>query len=374
MVGALAMLAIALAPRSAHPCLRPQPPGPAVPAPIVLHTSCGWYEHDPNGRTFRLPNHWGAIHGAGSGRRYGAQLDVCCDEMRHISLRLHGRLVWRSRRAYPGYGGELAFGPHELAFADEYRGVFLTDLRTPERLVLRGRGLLPYDFTRSGDLIVVDRGSVVVISRAGRLVGRYRTRAPGALDFDWRADTLYFVTPAGRLVALRDRRVRLGARVRGLATIRVLARGVVAAIGTRSFAVFRDGRRRIAVAGWDPRVNALVAGPEQSPDGGSFVYELARAGRTWGSAALLVVRRGDRRGRLLLRGWRSPTRCFEGACAGGFDWSGRFFLYRPGDGHLGIVDSVSGRLIDLTRFDLSLPHLGPRAERATVAWKSDFPR
>jgi hypothetical protein len=114
--------ALALVSHAAHPG-RVQPPrGPRVPAAIVLHTSCGWYELDTDGRTSRLPNHWGAKHGIGTGRRYGAQLDLCCDPTGHISLRLRGRLVWRSRERHPGYGGQVAFGPHEFAFADDGRG------------------------------------------------------------------------------------------------------------------------------------------------------------------------------------------------------------------------------------------------------------
>ena len=80
---------------------------------------------------------------------------------------------------------------------------------------------------------------------------------------------------------------------------------------------------------------------------------------------------------MLFEGWRSPLGCFEGGrCASeaGFDWHAGFFLYEPGDGHVGIVDSVSGRLLDLTRFTRSLPHLGARTEQATIAWKTDFPR
>ena len=66
--------------------------------------------------------------------------------------------------------------------------------------------------------------------------------------------------------------------------------------------------------------------------------------------------------------------CVEGGpCAGGFDWNGRFFVYQPGDGHVGVVDSLTGRVVDLTRFDRSLPHLGTRPEQAVIGWKREFP-
>ena len=66
--------------------------------------------------------------------------------------------------------------------------------------------------------------------------------------------------------------------------------------------------------------------------------------------------------------------CVEGGpCAGGFDWNGRFFVYQPGDGHVGVVDSATGRVVDLTQFDRSLPHLGTRPEQAVIGWKREFP-
>ena len=61
-----------------------------------------------------------------------------------------GRLVWRSQSLYPNDGGSVAFGPGEFAFASYRRGVFLTDLTSGERLVVRGRGLFPYEFTSGG--------------------------------------------------------------------------------------------------------------------------------------------------------------------------------------------------------------------------------
>jgi hypothetical protein len=49
-------------------------------------------------------------------------------------------------------------------------------------------------------------------------------------------------------------------------------------------------------------------------------------------------------------------------------------MFEPGDGHVAVIDLRSGRALDLTRFDRSLPHLGPRFEEALIAWRSDFRR
>lgn len=382
MTGVLAAVVLALFPHAAHPCLSALPRGPAVPAPLVLHTSCGWYEHDPTGRTFRLPNHWGAVHGVGTGRRYGAQLDVGCLRTHHVCLTLHGWLVWRSRHAYPSYGGDLAFGPHEFAFSDYDHGVYLTDLRHPERLVVSGRDIYPDDFTRNGDLVVVAHRVLVIVSRNGRVVGVRRFRTTNGYAFDRRSDVYAFVTADGRLATLHDRRVRLGPIVSRLGRLSVVAEGVVAFTRPGRLTLMREDGAPIASAAWDAREETLVVGPNGSPGGRSFVYELVRAtprpprfAVPSGPATLYVLRPGDRGGHVVLRRWRAPAECVEGgACADGFDWNGRFFLYRPGDGHVGVVDSATGRLIDLTRFDRSLPRLGGRAEQAAIAWKRDFPR
>jgi hypothetical protein len=378
MVGLLS-LALALTLHVAHPCLAAPSRGPSVPAPLVLHTSCGWFELSPRGRLARLPNHWGAKHGDGTGRRYGAHLDLCCDRTRHISLRLHGRLVWRSRTVYPGYGGQIAFGPHEFAFADYYRGVFLTDLRGPERLVVRGRGLYPYDFTRRGDLIIDLGRRIETAARTGRLLARYRFSFRNGFTFDEQSDTLYFVTPAGRLAAVHDRRLRLGPRVGGLGGISTYARGLLVFTTNRRIVVTRRDGTFLAAAAWNPDRQTLDSVLGVSPNGRSFVFELVTApplARS-GKATLYIMHPGERHARVLFRGWRSPVGCHEGGwCAGeaGFDWHERFLMYMPGDGQVGLIDSRSGRILDLTRFDRSLPHLGPQPEEALIAWRSDFRR
>ena len=271
----------------------------------------------------------------------------------------------------PGTPGSSRSAHAEFAFADYRRGVFLTDLRGPERLVVRGRGLSPDDFTRNGDLVVAAGNALIMVSRADRVVGRFRFRPGSGYAFDRRRDAYVFVTPHGRLAVLRRRRVRIGPTVARLGPVRLLAPGLLAFTGRTGFTVMREDGAVVDAARWNPRAETLVAGPAVSPDGRSFVYELVRGG----AATVLVVRQRERRGHVLLRRWRSPTRCIEGGpCAGGFDWDGRFFLFQPGDGHVGLVDSGSGRLIDLTRLVHGLPHLGPRPEGAALAWKSDFPR
>src|SRR5438128_4751465 len=122
----------------------------------------------------------------------------------------------RSHAVYPNDAGDVAFGPHQFAFAAYRRGLFLTDLNGPERLVMRGRGLYPYDFTQSGQLLVVSAGRVDVLGRDGRLLRGYRYRQTNGLAFDPRRETFYFVTPDGTLAAAQGTSLRLVSRLDGI--------------------------------------------------------------------------------------------------------------------------------------------------------------
>jgi hypothetical protein len=193
------------------------------------------------------------------------------------------------------------------------------------------------------------------------------------------ADTLHFVTPVGRLAAVHDRQLRLSVHVAGLGELTQPASGLLAFTGNRRLVVMRPDGSRVANAGWNPADETLASLLGVSADRKRFVFELVRAGprARSGPATLYVLRPGGRSARLLFRWWRSPLGCIEGdrcAAQAGFDWSGDTFLFEPGDGHAAAIDSRTGHAVDLTRFDRSLPHLGPRPEEATIAWKTDFPR
>jgi len=92
--------------------------------------------------------------------------------------------VWRSRGLYPNDGAGVAFGPHAFAFASFRRGVFVTDLRSPERLVVGGRGHYPYEFTRDGRLVVTSGRAITVVSPGGEAVRGYAYRARNGITFD----------------------------------------------------------------------------------------------------------------------------------------------------------------------------------------------
>src|SRR6476646_7991385 len=114
-----------------HGCRAPLPQGPALPAPMVVQTSCGWFGLQTTGRVMRLrrsPTGFGRNRVAEDGTRgYGADLVIRRTHPgRFVVMRVHrtsaGRLTrtvtWRSSEAYHNTGDDVAFGPHLLAFND----------------------------------------------------------------------------------------------------------------------------------------------------------------------------------------------------------------------------------------------------------------
>ena len=116
-------------------------------------------------------------HGSGTGRRYGAHLDIRRTRPGRFLLLSQGRIVWRSANLYPRDGDGVAFGPHRFAFASYRHGIYLTDLQRAEQLVLPGRALYPYSFTSSGQLIVTGPHTITLLSPAGTALRRFPYRS-----------------------------------------------------------------------------------------------------------------------------------------------------------------------------------------------------
>ncbi len=207
---ALIVLAFAASTAQAVPdarlCRTALPAGAPVPAPIVFRNSCGGFRLDRDGQVTRLPTRWFALRAGGTGRRYGADLRLERTKPGAYILSRKGRVVWRSSGLYRNDGGSLVFGPEMFAFAAYRTGIFLTDLRSPERLVLRGAGLYPLAFRRDGSLLVVDNGtaSIWVVARDGSVVGAHRYRRQNGYQLDERTEALHYVTPERRLVRVEE--------------------------------------------------------------------------------------------------------------------------------------------------------------------------
>jgi hypothetical protein len=211
MIATLAAAAIAASAfPAAAPCRAPLPTGPPVPAPIVFETSCGGFRLGTDGRVSRLAPGWFSARSGGTGRLYGAELRVRRNPAGRITLLRDGRVVWRSQHLYPNDAADVAFGRGAFAFSSYRRGVFLTDLESPERLVVAGRARYPHDFFASGRLIVAASGRITVLLPNGTVERRASYSRRGGYTFDRERNTLYFVTPSGRLATLQESRLQIG--------------------------------------------------------------------------------------------------------------------------------------------------------------------
>ena len=251
------------------PCRASLPRGPAVPAPIVLRTTCGGFRLARDGTIGRLPLRWFDARAGGTGRRYGADLRIQRTRSGRIVLLRHGRVVWRSRNLYYRDGGDLAFGPGAFAFASYRRGIFVTDLKGPERVIVRGVGLYPLAFLRDGKLLVTQRGSVSVVSQDGSVLRRYRYRPRNGYVFDERTESLFFVTRERVLARAEGTSVRPVRPLRELdGWLSLLGRDLLSFYDDHSVAVTRrDGTLVARASCRTPRAGTSTAASSPPPTG-----------------------------------------------------------------------------------------------------------
>jgi hypothetical protein len=368
---ALALLAHASP--AAKPCEKPLPRGPAVPVPLVLSTDCGWFRLEPNGQVVALGADWLVKHKQQWQSPYGLTLGKRPRSGRYIVLR-HGDVVWRSSGYYYNEAGSPAFGPGAFAF-DSWgkRGVFLTDLRSPERMVVRGRFSYPIDFTREGELLVSGRRLITVVSRSGQIVRRYPYRRSTGFSFDPQSGLLYFVTPAGVLSEAHGSAVRRIAKIAAAGAISVLGTRLLAFTGDHELTILRRGDGSVVARGsWSGARRQLDAAPVVSGDGKRFAYRIstARPGVRRSLGVVYGLRAGERQAHVLYRHRMGRAGCGSGA---GLGFHGSLLLYSSVDGS-GIAEEVlfrpNGSQVRLTPLLRALPRISPFAGK--VYWTTDF--
>ena len=355
------------------------PRGPHVPAPIVLRTSCGGFLLARDGTLRRVSQRWFDVRAGGTGRRYGQDLRIRRMRDGRIVLGRHGRVAWRSRGVYRNDGGSIAFGPGAFAFAAHRRGVFVTDLRSPERLIVRGVGLYPLAFLADGTLLVARGGwgpSVTRVTQDGTVLARHRYRPKNGYVFDQRTEALHLVTPervlvrvtASRFVALRPLDGLDGwlGRVGPFLTLSDFGH-VGRSDEIRSAVLRRDGRVVSRWAWRSPPGLGVDYGPLASADGRSFAFRAMTRPR--GDVVIYLLRAGAERPAAVVRHRGGQLGCGVGA---DFAWKGRFVLYAATDGPAALLDARSDRVISLG--ELQSAPAPSRWERPRVHWATDFRR
>jgi hypothetical protein len=340
---------------------------------MVLSTDCGWFRLETDGAVSRLPVDWLATQNAAWRRKHGIRLTLRPTRSGRYLVVRSGRVIWRSAGTYLNEYGGTAFGRGAFAFASYSRGVFLTDLAKPELLVARGKGLYPIGFTADGELLVSALHTILVVSRSGRVVRRYRYRRSSAYSLDESTDTLFFVSPDGTLISAHGSAAHRMRRVRARGTIRVLGRRLLAFSGRRHLTVLRRDGSLVARAGWRGAGLELDAGVSVSDDGRWFAYRLsnARPGARRGHATLYVLRAGEGRARAVYRQRFGQVGCGYGAS---LSWHGHSLLYRATDSQ-GVAETAllrsDGRVTRLTPLLRALPRIVPTTP-GNAFWATSF--
>jgi hypothetical protein len=340
----------------------------------VLRTSCGGFRLAPDGTITRLRPGWFAARAGGTGRHYGAELRIQRTRPGRFILLQRGRVVWRSSGLYRNDGGDLTFGPGVFAFASYRRGVFVTDLESPERLIMRGVGLFPLAFLADGTLLVTQRGTVTVVSQDGSVLRRYRYRGRNGFAFDQRTESLFFVTPRGTLVRAQGTDSTVVRPLRELdGWISLLGRDRLVFYDVRAVAVTRRDGQVVASADWSrSRGWSLDSGVSESADGRTFAFRLTkgyRAGRAGGTSVLHLMRAGAKRAQAIYRHRLGDSGCGFGAS---LTWHGDSLLYASTDGHVAVLDPKRGRVRSLAEVTARLPRRA-QGEKVSAYWASDFP-
>jgi hypothetical protein len=363
MLGFVSALSLLLG--GAQPCQAALPHGPAVPAPIVFKTDCGWFRLDADGEVSRLPGNWLATHTRPSEPQY----TIGRTRPGRYRVLRDGKVVWRSHGLYPNEAGNWAFGDHLFAF-DSWgrRALFVTDLRGPERLVVRGRNTFPIGFSRTGQLLVWGPRTITVLALDGTVLRTIRYRQSSSYTVDEATKTLYFVTPDGMLSAAEGSRVRRIGRTRVRGWMSLLGQSLITFTTQRHLAIVRrrDGSL-VASASWRGTKGELDSEVAVSDDGRLFAFRLARPGK----ASVYLLRAGEHRAR---RAYSHRYRLSGCGSNVGLAGNGSSFLYYS-DGWSGVpkpmVITGEGAVTMLARLQRALPRKYFSGEES-AHWEADF--
>jgi hypothetical protein len=364
MLGFISALSLLIG--GAQPCQAALPHGPAVPAPIVAKTDCGWFRLDTDGEVTRLPRNWLATHTRPSQPHY----TIGRTRPGRYRVLRDGKVVWRSHGLYPNEAGNWAFGEHSFAFVSwGRRAVLLTDLERPERVVLPGRNWNPIGFSRTGQLLVSGARTITVVAADGTVLRTLRYRTSSSYFFDEATKTLYFVTPDGMLSAAEGSRVRGIGMTRERGWISLLGQHLITLTTQRRLAILRRSDASVVASVSLPGAKQELDGiAAVSNDGRLFAFS---AGRSPSGASVYLLRAGEHRARRVL-----SHRFRLAGCGGdnvGLDANRSSFLYFSDDGSGVPETAVIAADGSITRLTPTLRALPTKASTEMSAyWEAGF--
>jgi hypothetical protein len=270
-------------------------------------------------------------------------------------LRFHraGRVVWRSAKRYDRRAkfSLTVADERSLAFQQWGGPLYMANFGAAERPVGRINEF-PIGWTRAGMLVTAQEYRLQARSRSGRVVP-IRSHRRGSFSFDERTRTLLFVSPRKELMRTDGRRPR---RVASLASLGLgrwfqiapLPSGGIVLLGRRLVVLDRGG----ATVASD-RARGGSGGPAEGRDGMLATvatrhldnYRRARE-------SVRLLRRGERSSKVLFAHTFSPRPCAHMATLA---WRGTDLLYWTTEGHVVVIDTRSGKHIDLTPAARRLP-------------------
>ena len=358
LIGALAAAVVVpgSAGQAASRCGSSLPAAPAgLPAPVVFRTECGTYRAAADGtvsRTHAVRSPWGAL----SRFRIGVR-------DRHVVVIEHGKVRWRSARAFTLSDSELdsaAFNSHGVAFSFGHGTLWVSRLNGHEHAVARREAALAW--TRGGDLLTVQlrRGGLrlVVRDRSG-LHPRVIARRPKSYFVDDATGTVLYVTASGHLVRSDGRTKQMLADLRSLGfglrpMLQLLSRNMIGVASSKRLVLLRGDGSVYAAMEYPTAPAGLSRGWPTYAVGRDRVAVAAELLSRKGTVGedVFVLKAGDRHGQQIAHEQAQWAGC---GWVVNLVWHRGWLLYSDTVVDVLAIDTNGGSQVDLSKTARQLP-------------------
>lgn len=352
-----------------------------LPAALTITTNCGAFEVDRDGSVRHLTKPRSPV--APEAHSFWPSGIWTGSSNGHLLVGWGDRIAWRSHNRFPReYEVDvLALGRHALAFSYGWRKprLFVASLSGREHLVARDE--YPLGWTRGGFYTHPGHGGTILLRAAdGTLrstIGKRVLRSA----YDQATRRVWFVA-RGELYRAYGDHVRPVAKLAllGLAAGRsldLMSLGKLLVLEEKYHLVVLRSSGSVFASTLLPRQPGgqpwLTGEPTAAPGGAGVAFAAMRSKRPnsnhvmqHGVETVYLLRPGARAAVPVHRERLRFNVCGHGAQ---LSWQGRWLLYSTGEGNTALIDSVSGRSIELTSLVRHLPGFsGDDSGGLRVAW------